>query len=259
MESYAFVNQGGCFALRDVDDRDELAATLRAMRVLGFPETTVDSLLRLVAGLLHLGQVSFAAAADDDAQEGSRLAPGPKVAAALATAAELLGLAPAYLTEVLTTRVVETRGEAFTVKLRPDQAQDARDALAKALYGRMFLHLVARINACIACAEVQDTRASISVLDIFGFECFAHNSFEQLCINYTNEALQQQFNRFVFKMEQAEYEREQIQWSFIAFPDNQVRACVGGWVISICVMKKWGQRPITDQTTPRTQTRTAST
>jgi hypothetical protein len=66
------------------------------------------------------------------------------------------------------------------------KAQDARDALAKALYGRMFLHLVERINACIACTDFRDSRATISVLDIFGFECFQVNSFEQLCINYTN-------------------------------------------------------------------------
>ncbi|CAM9289004.1 unnamed protein product, partial [Phaeothamnion confervicola] len=100
------------------------------------------------------------------------------------------------------------------------RAFDARDALAKALYGRLFDYIVAAINCNIAC-ERKDVRASVGVLDIFGFECFKHNSFEQLCINYTNETLQQQFNQFVFKMEQKEYTKEGIEWSFIEFPDNQ--------------------------------------
>ena len=84
----------------------------------------------------------------------------------------------------------------------------------------MFEWVVSKINESIHVDQLQ-VKANIGVLDIFGFECFDRNSFEQLMINYTNESLQQQFNQFIFKMEQLEYEREKIQWSFIEFPDNK--------------------------------------
>jgi len=157
--------------------------------------------------------------ADKDG-EGSIVDPDDYVQQETKNAAELCFLDKAYMVSTLTTRQVETRGEVFTVKLKPQQATDARDALAKALYGKLFIWLVAKINDCIA-TDLKESRAVISVLDIFGFECFKNNSFEQLCINYTNETLQQQFNQFIFKMEQQEYEKEGITWSFISFPDNQ--------------------------------------
>jgi hypothetical protein len=98
------------------------------------------------------------------------------------------------------------------------QALDCRDALAKALYHNVFLHLVSRINASLR-AEVEVAYRT-GVLDIFGFEIFQVNRFEQLCINYANEKLQQQFNAFVFKHEQAEYVAEKIRWEHISFQDN---------------------------------------
>ncbi len=110
--------------------------------------------------------------------------------------------------------------EVHTIQLKEQQAYDARDALAKALYGKLFEYVVKMINKSISCSE-KNVRSSVGVLDIFGFECFRSNSFEQLCINYTNETLQQQFNQFVFKMEQREYTKEGIDWDFVEFPDNQ--------------------------------------
>merc|ERR1719393_821800 len=135
--------------------------------------------------------------------------------------ADLLGVDVDKIAFALTKRVVVARGEEIQTELTLDKAQDARDALAKTIYGSLFLWVVAQVNKSIEWENDDDIRSSIGVLDIFGFECFKVNSFEQLCINYTNEALQQQFNKFIFKLEQEEYEAEGIEWAFISFPDNQ--------------------------------------
>jgi hypothetical protein len=121
----------------------------------------------------------------------------------------------------LTEKAVIIRGTEIRSGLTPDKAADTRDALAKTIYGSLFLWVVDQVNQSICWENNDDVRSSCGVLDIFGFECFAINSFEQLCINFTNEALQQQFNSFIFKLEQAEYEAEAINWAFIEFPDNQ--------------------------------------
>ena len=139
----------------------------------------------------------------------------------LQNAATMLDVDTDKLKAALTERLMITRGEGITIQLSPERAVEARDALAKTMYGSLFLWVVNEVNGCIGWEDDKAVRSSIGVLDIFGFECFAVNSFEQLCINFTNEALQQQFNKFIFKMEQAEYKAEQISWDFIEFPDNQ--------------------------------------
>ncbi|XP_077197375.1 unconventional myosin-VIIa isoform X4 [Paroedura picta] len=124
----------------------------------------------------------------------------------------------------LTSRTIITRGETVSTPLSMEQALDVRDAFVKGIYGRLFVWIVEKINAAIyrpPSHEHKSVRRSIGLLDIFGFENFAVNSFEQLCINFANENLQQFFVRHVFKLEQEEYNLENINWQHIEFTDNQ--------------------------------------
>ncbi|MCL7040034.1 hypothetical protein MKW94_007528, partial [Papaver nudicaule] len=123
------------------------------------------------------------------------------------------------LEDSLCKRVIVTRDETITKWLDPESALVSRDALAKVVYTRLFDWLVTKINRSIG--QDPDSKQLIGVLDIYGFESFKTNSFEQFCINLTNEKLQQHFNQHVFKMEQEEYTREEIDWSYIEFIDNQ--------------------------------------
>ena len=217
IEDIFYANQGKEFLLKFVDDCEEYEMMCKALDVLQFEKALQESLLNVMAGLLHLGQCAFIPDADG---EGSELSTDEATVASMAVAARLIGVPENELVKAITIRIIVARNEQYEKKLTPTQASDARDAVVKALYGRIFDWLVVTINKSIAVDEKQ-VRANIGVLDIFGFECFKYNSFEQLCINYTNETLQQQFNQFVFKMEQEEYQREKIEWSFVEFPDNQ--------------------------------------
>jgi myosin-5 len=140
-------------------------------------------------------------------------------------AAKLLGVTFEHFAEALTTRAIRAGNEIVHTPMDMTQSMKACEALMKATYGAAFDFIVDKINESIRSYETEpqakSSSASIGVLDIFGFETFQTNNFEQICINYTNEALQQQFNKYVFKLEQEEYEREGILWKFISFPDNQ--------------------------------------
>ncbi|NXK50374.1 MYO7A protein, partial [Chauna torquata] len=144
--------------------------------------------------------------------------------ASLITAASLLEVDPQDVMNCLTSRTIITRGETVSTPLSMEQALDVRDAFVKGIYGRLFVWIVEKINAAIyrpPSQELKSVRRSIGLLDIFGFENFAVNSFEQLCINFANENLQQFFVRHVFKLEQEEYNLENINWQHIEFTDNQ--------------------------------------
>jgi myosin V len=214
---FHYTKQGGAPQLREFSDESGLEYTVKAMRALGWSDETIDGVLGMIAGLLHLGEIKFTTKASASGQDAADV----ENRDVLEKCAELLGVDAAQMTVALTEKVLVARGQEIRTELTPDRAIDARDALAKTLYGALFLWIVDSVNQSICWENDGDIRSSVGVLDIFGFECFAVNSFEQLCINFTNEALQQQFNKFIFKLEQEEYDAEKIEWAFISFPDNQ--------------------------------------
>ncbi|KAJ0411954.1 hypothetical protein ATCC90586_009911 [Pythium insidiosum] len=215
---FRLLNQSACYARRDgVDDAAQFGRTLRAMEQIGLKADEILRVLAVVAALLQLGNVAFEERprAPQNVMEASVVPDS----APFETAAELLGVAPERLAFAMTKRVLSTATETLTVSLDAAQAETTRNALVMECYRLLFGWLVAQINAQIRARSPRPCDF-IGLLDIFGFEDMAVNSFEQLCINYANEALQHQFNQFVFDEEQRLYRDEGIAWAFIDFPDN---------------------------------------
>ncbi|KAF3653588.1 Myosin-14 [Capsicum annuum] len=214
-QSFHYLNQSNCHQLDGVDDSKEYLATRRAMDVVGISSEEQDAIFRVVAAILHLGNIEFTKGKEMD----SSAPKDEKSQFHLRTAAELFMCDVKALEDSLCKRVIVTRGETITKWLDPEAAAISRDALAKIVYSRLFDWLVDKINNSIG--QDPNSKSLIGVLDIYGFESFKTNSFEQFCINLTNEKLQQHFNQHVFKMEQEEYTKEEIDWSYIEFIDNQ--------------------------------------
>ncbi|XP_044498190.1 myosin-6-like isoform X3 [Mangifera indica] len=214
-KTFHYLNQSNCYELDGVDDSKEYVTTRRAMDVVGISSDDQDAIFRVVAAILHLGNIEFAKGEEPDSSKPK----DDKSWFHLKTVAELLMCDEKSLEDSLCKRVIVTRGESITKCLDPNSAAVNRDALAKVVYSRLFDWLVNKINNSIG--QDPNSKILIGVLDIYGFESFKTNSFEQFCINLTNEKLQQHFNQHVFKMEQEEYTREKINWSYIEFIDNQ--------------------------------------
>ncbi|KAJ8448238.1 hypothetical protein Cgig2_025162 [Carnegiea gigantea] len=214
-KSFHYLNQSNCYELDGIDDADEYLALRRAMDIVGISEEEQEAIFRVVAAILHLGNVNFVKGEEID----SSAIRDDKSRFHLNTAAELLRCDVQSLEDALIKRVMVTPEEVITRTLDPDNALASRDALAKTIYSRLFDWIVEKIN--ISIGQDPNSNSIIGVLDIYGFESFKFNSFEQFCINFTNEKLQQHFNQHVFKMEQEEYSKEEINWSYIEFVDNQ--------------------------------------
>lgn len=216
-QQYVYTSRSKCYDVQGIDDHAEFKDTLDAMNVIGLSQDEQDSIFRMLSAILWLGNVTFR---EDD--KGETVIVDQSV---VDFVAYLLEVDSAHVNKALTTRVMETsrggrRGSVYDVPLNPAQAGAVRDALAKAIYFNLFDWIVERVNVSL---EARDTVAySIGILDIYGFEIFERNSFEQLCINYVNEKLQQIFIQLTLKAEQEEYEREQIKWTPIKYFDNKV-------------------------------------
>ena len=214
VEHFDYLNQGGAPEIDGVNDKAEFDATRHSLNTIGVSTKKQAEIFRVLAALLHLGNVKIAATRNDSA-----LAPNEP---SLVMACSMLGVDPVEFAKWTVKKQLTTRGEKIISNLTQQQALVVRDSVAKFIYSSLFDWLVEIINYGLATDEVLNQVSSfIGVLDIYGFEHFAKNSFEQFCINYANEKLQQEFNQHVFKLEQEEYVREQIDWTFINFSDNQ--------------------------------------
>ncbi|KAJ8389610.1 hypothetical protein AAFF_G00118470 [Aldrovandia affinis] len=218
-KKYTYLTMGNCITCDGRDDLQEYARIRSAMKILTFKEKESWEIFKLLAALLHLGNVSFEGTVLNNLESCDVM-----TSKHFSMAAKLLEVDIKVLETSMTHRSFLTTRERVSKPLSSDQAMDGRDAFVKAIYGRMFVWIVEKINTAVNKSPSNDPaffRQTIGLLDIFGFENFNTNSFEQLCINFANEQLQQFFVKHVFKQEQEDYNCENIVWKHIAFNDNQ--------------------------------------
>uniref|UniRef100_A0A7N6A258 Osteoclast-stimulating factor 1 n=1 Tax=Anabas testudineus TaxID=64144 RepID=A0A7N6A258_ANATE len=211
---YYYLNQSGTYKVDGTNDSKDYQETMEAMQVIGISGDIQTQVLQIVAGILHLGNISFIEAGNYGQVESTDL---------LAFPAYLLGIDPNRLQEKLTSRKMDSKwggkSETIDVTLNQEQATYTRDALAKFLFCSHSLYLLQAINKAI---QKPYEEFSIGVLDIYGFEIFKKNGFEQFCINFVNEKLQQIFIELTLKAEQEEYVQEGIKWTPIEYFNNKI-------------------------------------
>ncbi|XP_056331104.1 myosin IEb [Danio aesculapii] len=211
---YFYLNQSDTYTVEEVNDKKEFEDTMNAMSVVGLSVEAQDSVLQIVAGILHLGNIAFREEGNYAVVESEDF---------LAFPSYLLGINQDGLKSKLTSRIMDSKWggktETISVTLNTEQASFTRDALSKALYSRLFDYLVDAINKAM---QKDREELNIGVLDIYGFEIFQKNGFEQFCINFVNEKLQQIFIELTLKAEQEEYVQEGISWTPIEYFNNKV-------------------------------------
>ncbi len=210
--------------LNDVDysnsvaNRSKFYTINNCFETIGFKSQEVNSIYCILSGILHLGNLAFVLEEGDYSDGKCRVTNKNS----LVIISELLGVDEKELQDALTQGSIVARGETVIRMNSMKECQASRDSMAKGLYGRLFSWIVNKINLLLQPSVYQsDECASISLLDIFGFENFPRNSFEQLCINIANEQIQYYFNQHVFAWEMQEYMNEGIDGSDISFVDNR--------------------------------------
>ncbi|XP_044294693.1 unconventional myosin-Va isoform X1 [Varanus komodoensis] len=209
---FHYTKQGGSPVIDGIDDAKEMMNTRRACTLLGIVDSCQMGIFQILAAILHLGNVAFTSRDADSCVVPPKHEP-------LKIFCDLMGVEYDQMAHWLCHRKLATATETYIKPISKLQAINARDALAKHIYAKLFNWIVDHVNEALHSTMKQ--HSFIGVLDIYGFETFEINSFEQFCINYANEKLQQQFNMHVFKLEQEEYMREEIPWTLIDFYDNQ--------------------------------------
>ena len=210
--NYAYLTGGGSMAHAiSRDDCSDFSRTLEAMQLMGLPSNQITEVFSLLAGILHLGNIEISSSDGEEALLHLTSRP-------LISCASMWGVPPAGLSRGMLQRQIATSRDHVTKCLTQREAIRCRDGFAKFLYAQLFRWLVSVLNTSLC---PPDTASHfIGVLDIYGFESLEVNSFEQLLINYANEKLQLLFTEHVFRLEQEEYLREAIPWSYIPFSDN---------------------------------------
>jgi myosin VIIa len=191
----------------NVNDSDEYKIIIDGFKKIGILDEEIDYILRITCSILNIGNIKY----DEDGNIINK--------DQIKCITELLDLDNDKLLFTLTKRNLLVSNENIVIKLNKEECIYTRDSLSMKLYHDLFNHIVYLINMSLKNDNI--TTNFIGILDIFGFESIQNNSFEQLCINYTNEHLQNQFNKYIFKLEQEEYKKEKINWQSITFPDNE--------------------------------------
>nr|XP_049602969.1 unconventional myosin-VIIa isoform X2 [Syngnathus scovelli] len=218
-QDYIFLTKGECITCEGRQDAEDFRRIRSAMKILTFSDQQCFEILKLLAAILHLGNVFFEGNTQNN-MDTSDVSNSEH----FSIAASLLEVENCVLANSLTNRSFMTNREMVTKPLDCEQASACRDAFVKAIYNKLFIWIVGKINDVIykrITHQPKSSYLSIGLLDIFGFENFEINSFEQLCINFANEKLQQFFVGHIFKLEQKEYLKENIVWNNINFGDNQ--------------------------------------
>uniref|UniRef100_A0A8C1FWG9 Myosin VIIBb n=1 Tax=Cyprinus carpio carpio TaxID=630221 RepID=A0A8C1FWG9_CYPCA len=218
---FKYLSEGNCLTCDGRDDTEEFGRIRSALKILTFSDRDCWEIFKLLAAILHMGNIDFQSTIMNNMDSSDVMS-----SSHFSVTAKLLEVDDAVLEKSLTHRSFMTNREIVTKPLSSEKAIHTRDAFAKpqTFKQRLFVWMFTKINSAIHKPQTDKptyTRKSIGLLDIFGFENFRQNSFEQLCINYANEHLQQFFVRHIFKLEQDEYSKEGISWKHIAFNDNQ--------------------------------------
>jgi len=216
-ENFHYMNQSNCYNVDDIDDPRDFADTVKAMNTIGISQQEQDAIFAIVSGILHVGNICFV-----ENQKGNA---GIRDRQAVELASAMLQVHPQQLEQCLLFKHMQSgfgqRTEVFESPMNVDQAVGTRDAIARDLYDRVFNYLIYKVNQALQRWNIPKT-CTIGILDIFGFEIFDRNGFEQFCINYVNEKLQQYFIEKTLKEEQEEYVAEGIQWTPIKFFNNKI-------------------------------------